>query len=171
MPVCTIAPYLHLLQALIKIHRVLQHTVPMLNHWMKRNENRKNLSLLPCQVQSKKKAMVLPDPFPLPTNFRPDVEVCLKKRKMTKCTRVAFFTSVSSALFQYKRFSSRDDYVSVARQIVSKYPFLGSAGFGTSYVRHFVAVCMSSHFCTRKDNNLSLFSNLSLIFVCLGRNC
>ena len=56
-----------------------------------------------------------------------------------------------------------------AWQIVSKYPFLGSMGFGTSYVRHFVAVCMSSHFCTHKDN-LSLFSDLSLIFVCLGRN-
>ena len=95
------------------------------------------LAAMPCAVKKNKEdSMVFPDPFPLPTNFRPDVEVCLEKRKITKCTRAAFFTSVSSAMFQYKRFPSRDDYVSVARQIVGKYPFLGSAGFGASYVSH-----------------------------------
>ena len=37
-------------------------------------------------------------------------------------------------MFQYKKYRSRDDNFTVARQIVSKYPFLGSKGFGASHV-------------------------------------
>ena len=77
----------------------------------------------------------LPDPFPLPTNFRSDVHACLNQKKMTKSARAAYFTAVASAMFQFKRYPSRDDFVSVAREIVGKYPFLGSVGLGTTYVR------------------------------------
>ena len=43
-------------------------------------------------------------------------------------------------MFQYKRYPSRDDFISVARQIIAKYPFLGSASFGASHVSRIVFV-------------------------------
>ena len=44
----------------------------------------------------------LPDPFILPTNFRPDIEVCLKSGKMTRLARAIFLSTVAGAMFQYK---------------------------------------------------------------------
>ena len=76
----------------------------------------------------------LPDPFPFPTNFRPDVHACLAQKRMTKSARANYFSSVAYAMFQFKRYPTRDDFVSVSRQIIEKYPFLGSVGLGTSYV-------------------------------------
>lgn len=84
--------------------------------------------------KTKEESTPLPDPFPLPKNFRPDVHLALTSKRMTKTTRATFFSTVAAAMFQYKRYPSRDDYVSVARQIVTKYPFLGSKGFGASHV-------------------------------------
>ena len=84
--------------------------------------------------KSKEETTPLPDPFPLPSNFRPDVHACLANKKMTKSARAAFFSSVAASMFQFKRYPTRDDYVCVARQIVSTYPFLGSHGLGTTYV-------------------------------------
>ena len=53
---------------------------------------------------------------------------------MIKSARAAFYTSVAAAMFQYKQYPTNADYVSVAREIEVKYPFLGSKGFGPSYV-------------------------------------
>lgn len=92
--------------------------------------------------KTKEESTPLPDPFPLPTNFRPDVHLCLAK--MTKASRAAFFTAVAAAMFQYKRYPSRDDFVSVARQIIAKYPFLGSKSFGASHVRSLLVFSMHS---------------------------
>jgi len=92
--------------------------------------------------KTKEESTPLPDPFPLPTNFRPDVHLCLVKKKMTKASRAAFYTAVAAAMFQYKRYPSRDDFVSVARQIIAKYPFLGSKSFGASHVRSLLVFSM-----------------------------
>ena len=74
------------------------------------------LAGVPSSVKkTKEDSSPLPDPFPLPTNFRADVHVCLSKKKMTKSARASFFTAVAAAMFQYKRYPSRNDYVSVAR--------------------------------------------------------
>ena len=81
---------------------------------------------------TKEDSTPLPDPFPLPTKFRPDVHLCLEKKKNDD--RAAFYTSVAAAMFQYKRYPTNADYVAVARQIEGKYSFLGSKGFGPSYV-------------------------------------
>lgn len=75
-----------------------------------------------------------PDPFPFPTNFRPDIHACLARKRMTKSARAAYFSSVAYAMFQFKRCPTSDDFVSVSRQILQKYPLLGSTGLGTSYV-------------------------------------
>lgn len=101
------------------------------------------LASLPNLVKkTKEDCTPLPDPFTLPTNFRPDVHLCLTNKKMTKSARAAFFSSVAAAMFQFKRYPSRDDYVSVARQIIGKYPFLGSTGLGASHVRQSLGVIM-----------------------------
>lgn len=86
--------------------------------------------------KTKEESTPLPDPFPLPQNLRPDVHLALTTKRMTKTTRATFFSTIAAAMFQYKRYPSRDDYVCVARQIVSKYPFLGSKGFGAGHVSY-----------------------------------
>ena len=80
--------------------------------------------VVPSSVKKSKEdsGQPLPDPFRLPVRFRPDVEAYLKQGRMT--------------MFQFKRFPSRDEKVSVAKQIVSKYPFLGTTGLGTTYVSY-----------------------------------
>ena len=56
----------------------------------------------------------LTDPFPLPGNYRPDVQVALSSGKMTGVTKTAFYTQVAGAIFR------------VASEIVRQHPFLGS---------------------------------------------
>ena len=68
----------------------------------------------------------LPDPFPLPKNFRSDVEVALGIGKMTSETRTSFLSAVASAMLRFKRYPTRDDYTNVARTIISKYSFFKS---------------------------------------------
>lgn len=57
---------------------------------------------------------------------------------MTKTTRAAFYSAVAAAMFQYKRYPSHDDFISVARQIIAKYPFIGPTSFGASHVSRIV---------------------------------
>jgi len=66
----------------------------------------------------------LPDPFPLPEHYPYNIEVALKNKQMTKTTKGKFLTEVASAMFRYKYFPTHDDYVNVARCIVTKYPFM-----------------------------------------------
>ena len=68
----------------------------------------------------------LPNPFPLPKNFRPDVELALSSGKMTNETRTAYINQVGSAIFGYKRYPDKEELVHVADAIVKKYPFLES---------------------------------------------
>ena len=65
-----------------------------------------------------------PDPFPLPVNYRSDVELCLSTGKMTREAKRAFLSSVAAKMFGYKRYPSGEDYTRVAVQIISNYPFL-----------------------------------------------
>lgn len=75
----------------------------------------------------------LPDPFPLPKHYRMDVETALKSGKMNRQTRSAFFSSIASAILQYKRYPDKEDYIIVAHSIISKYPFFKTPG-GANYV-------------------------------------
>ena len=59
---------------------------------------------LPEAVSIKKAEKPLPYPFPLPSNYRPEVEVCLKTGKMTKEARRHFISAIASAMFSYKRY-------------------------------------------------------------------
>ena len=51
----------------------------------------------------------LPDPFTLPVNHRPDVEVALKSGKMTTETRKAYLSQVAAAIFSKKRYPTREE--------------------------------------------------------------
>lgn len=85
-------------------------------------------------VKKIKEEVVLPDPFPLPANYRADVEVALETGEMTRLTRASFITSVTDAIFAYKRYPSRDDYVIISKQIIAKYPFLASEELDNKHV-------------------------------------
>ena len=71
-------------------------------------------------------AVPLPDPFPLPKNYKTDVNVALMTGKMTRETKKRFFPAVAAVMFTYKRYPNAEDYQNVARCVVSKYPFFRS---------------------------------------------
>ena len=91
-------------------------------------------------------AIPLPDPFPLSKHYRSDVEVALKSKKMTTETRSCFILAVASAMLRYKRYPSRDDYVCVARAVLSQYPFLKSPT-GTPHVRELRTMVLCGPLC------------------------
>lgn len=101
-----------------------------------KKDNKDYVLFLPNAVKKVEEdvSQCLPDPFPLPKNYRPDVEECLKLGKMTAASKACFFSTIASAVFHYKKFPTRDEKVSIAKQIVKKYPFLGTPGLGTTYV-------------------------------------
>ena len=78
----------------------------------------------------------LPDSFPFPKHYRPDVEACLEAKRFTTSARANFYTSIARAMFTYKRSPTSAEYVSVARQLIEKYPFLAPVGVGATYVSH-----------------------------------
>ena len=77
-----------------------------------------------CVKLVKKSENPLPDPFPLPSNFRYDVEVALKNGEMTRETTRSFFSSVAGSMFSYKRYPTNEEYTRVAMTIIQEYPFL-----------------------------------------------
>lgn len=101
-----------------------------------KEEEKYKLACLPTTDKKKEDSTrLLPNPFPLPLNYRPDVEECLKQKHMTKSAKASFFYSIASAMYRYKCWPSHDEKVQVAKQIELKYPFLGVTGFGRpSYV-------------------------------------
>ena len=76
--------------------------------------------------KAKLKEEPLPDPFVLPENYRPDVEVALQSGKMTSETRKAFLSQVAASIFTRKRYPSREEFLRVALDVVRRYPFLES---------------------------------------------
>jgi len=75
----------------------------------------------------------LPSPFPLPKNFRPDVQTALKSRKMTLETTRSFLSTIASAIATFTLYPTKDDLSDVARAIVDKYPFM-QASKGKPYM-------------------------------------
>ena len=64
----------------------------------------------------------LPNPFPLPKNYRSDVTAALETGQMTHETESAFLLAVASSISKYKKFPTKEDYVDVATCIIEKYP-------------------------------------------------
>ena len=73
-----------------------------------------------------------------PSNYRPDVETCLKSGKMTTDARKHFLSAVASAMFSFKRYmvifvatnitipTGIPQRKSLSLEIIDKYPFLKS---------------------------------------------
>lgn len=74
----------------------------------------------------------LPDPFVLPENYRPDVEVALKTGQMTTETKKAYISQVPAAMFAKKHYPTRDEFQRVALDVIQKYPFLPSPVSGST---------------------------------------
>ena len=95
-----------------------------------------------CKPPTKKRKKViktaddhipLPNPFPLPKHYRADVEVALDKKEMTAETTSAFLSSIASAMLVYKRYPTREDYITVGRSVIQQYDFMAQPT-GTPYV-------------------------------------
>ena len=66
----------------------------------------------------------MPDPFPLPTNYRADVQLALSKGTMTREAKKSFLSSVGAHMLVYKRYPTGEEYTRVAIAIIVKYLFL-----------------------------------------------
>ena len=107
----------------------------------------------PKVIKTEDVATPLPDPFLLPKYYRSDVEIALKNGKMTKETTSSFLSAVASAMLVYKRYTTKEDYICVARTILQKYPFMSSP-VGAPYVRLFhIQTTSMLHTCL--DGNLT----------------
>ena len=67
-------------------------------------------------VAKKQAEQPLPDPFPLP-------DVALKSGEMTQETK-SFFSQVASAIYNYKKYPTKEEFTRVATDIITRYPFL-----------------------------------------------
>ena len=88
-------------------------------------------------IKTEEDYIPLPDPFPLPKHYPCEVEVALKRGKMSIWERRRFLSEVASAMLRYKRYPSSEDRYCVARSIVDKYPFLKS-----NDAKPYVRACM-----------------------------
>ena len=75
-------------------------------------------------------ATPLPDPFPLPKNFRSDIEAALRSGNMTRETKKGFHSAVAASMLTYKKYPNGEDYRNVAR---SKHQFMKTPA-GSSHV-------------------------------------
>lgn len=91
------------------------------------------LRTLPKAVVKREHNAPLPSPFPLPKNFRPDVQAALESQKMTLETTRSFLSTVASAIATFTLYPTRDDLSDVARTIVAQYPFM-QASKGKPYM-------------------------------------
>jgi hypothetical protein len=73
----------------------------------------------------KPKEDALIDPFPLPKNFRPDVELALQSGQMTNETRKSFISQVAGAIYTFKKYPTTNELENVCKEIVKLYPFMG----------------------------------------------
>ena len=84
--------------------------------------------------KSEEDRIPLPDPFPLPKNYKADVEIALKTTRMTAETRSSFLSAVASSMYSIKKHPTKTDYVMVARTIVQNYPFMKALSPDPPYV-------------------------------------
>ena len=70
--------------------------------------------------------MNIPDPFPFPPHYQPDIELGLKLQVLQPNQVAKFITRIANVMFLYKRYPRRSEYERVAQQVVKKYSFLES---------------------------------------------
>lgn len=107
-------------------------------------------------------------PLPLPKYYPQDVEVALKRKKLSSREKQRFISEVASAMLRYKRYPSREDYICVARSIVQKYPFFKLSG-GKPYVsdRMFALHVNSTHANHDFNHTVTVLWPTSFLFFCL----
>lgn len=93
-----------------------------------------NNSLLSFQKKPKqvKDDTPLPDPFPLPMNFRRDIDEALAARKLSKKQTQYFITQIAYAMLRFKNCPTCE-VICVARSVIMKYPFF-KPSIGRPYV-------------------------------------
>ena len=79
-------------------------------------------SIAVFQKLQKDKEIVLPNPFPLPKNFTPDVEMAIKTGEVGRLTRNSFISSILHSIYQYKKYPTERDYCNLSSQIMKDFP-------------------------------------------------
>ena len=69
---------------------------------------------------------LIPDPFPFPKHYTPDIEIGLQTKNLPSKLQAKFYTRIANVMFMYTKKPRAAEFEEVARQIVKKYPFLVS---------------------------------------------
>lgn len=68
----------------------------------------------------------IPSPFPFPLHYPPAIEVGLKLKDLQPPQQANFYTRIANVMLLYKRYPTKTDFETVAREVGVKYPFLKS---------------------------------------------
>lgn len=71
-----------------------------------------------------KQEPALTNPFELPRNFQPKIQIGLNEKNLTGQVRAKFIKAMAEAIYWYKSYLTREEYEHVALQIVKKWNFL-----------------------------------------------
>ena len=68
----------------------------------------------------------IPDPFPFPPHYNPELELGLKLKSLQPKQFAKFMSRIANVMFLYKRYPTRREYERVGQQVIKEYPFLSS---------------------------------------------
>ena len=70
------------------------------------------------------KETAIPCPFSFRKHYIPDIEIGLQMKQLSPKLQAKLYMRIANVMFMYKRYPTKDEYQSVARQVIEKYPFL-----------------------------------------------
>ena len=77
-------------------------------------------------ISHDKHTVKLPDPFPFPTNFPPEIMYALELKAMLPTQSRKFYGVIAWAVYAIKCYPTSSEYEQLGQQIIEKYPFLKS---------------------------------------------
>ena len=84
-------------------------------------------------IEKDKNSKSVPDPFPFPEKYTPEVAMCISRQFMPPQVVEKVITCLARAVFAHKYYPTKSELEQVAAQAVQKYPFV-KAPAGLPYV-------------------------------------
>ena len=104
----------------------------------------------------------LPDPFPFPDNYSPEITVALNNKLMPPDTLEKFITAVGRAVFALKCYPTSKELERVAIQATEKWVFLRAPHMYVATIVSVIPRPLSAFFTSRKKMREGLGSEVTL---------
>ena len=87
----------------------------------------------PFVLENDKLTKSLPDPFPFPDNFTPEISLAIRNQMMPPRVLNKFITAVARAVFAFKMYPTSNELERVSIQAIERWVFL-RASYGSPFV-------------------------------------